>query len=217
MRVLGVIPARLGSTRLPNKPLQLLAGEPLVTRVVQRVLAHDLVDQLVVATDSPWWSQVVERDRGGRRPDRRQPLDRDGAGGRGGRPQASIRDFDVIVNIQGDEPFLDREALAGALDAGGAGRRGRHRGRAARARARVKDPARVKVVTDLSGPGAVLLPRRRSRTAASRPTPPTGLYWQHLGIYAYTRAALDAVGRAAAHAGGTGGAAGAAPGAAERA
>ena len=40
MRVLGVIPARLGSTRLPNKPLQLLAGEPLITRVIQRVMTR---------------------------------------------------------------------------------------------------------------------------------------------------------------------------------
>ena len=61
MRVLGVIPARLGSTRLLNKPLQLLAGEPLVTRVVERVAAYDLVDRLVVATDSPMVVQVVER------------------------------------------------------------------------------------------------------------------------------------------------------------
>ena len=61
MRVLGVIPARLGSTRLPNKPLQLLAGEPLITRVIQRVLEHGLTDDLVVATDSPMIAQVVER------------------------------------------------------------------------------------------------------------------------------------------------------------
>ena len=59
MRVLGVIPARLGSTRLPNKPLQMLAGEPLVTRVIQRVQEHGVVDDLVVATDSPLVAQVV--------------------------------------------------------------------------------------------------------------------------------------------------------------
>ena len=53
MRVLGVIPARLGSTRLPNKPLQLLAGEPLITRVIQRVMDHGMLQELVVATDSP--------------------------------------------------------------------------------------------------------------------------------------------------------------------
>ena len=61
MRVLGVIPARLGSTRLPHKPLQMLAGEPLITRVIQRVQEHGLVDELVVATDSPQVARVVER------------------------------------------------------------------------------------------------------------------------------------------------------------
>jgi 3-deoxy-manno-octulosonate cytidylyltransferase (CMP-KDO synthetase) len=61
MRVLGVIPARLGSTRLPNKPLQHLAGEPLITRVVQRVLEHGLTDELVVATDSSSIARVAEQ------------------------------------------------------------------------------------------------------------------------------------------------------------
>ena len=61
MRVLGVIPARLGSTRLPHKPLQLLAGEPLVTRVVQRVREYGLVDTLVVATDASMVARVAER------------------------------------------------------------------------------------------------------------------------------------------------------------
>src|SRR5688572_9825824 len=61
MPVLAVIPARLGSTRLPNKPLQMLAGEPLITRVVRRVQEQGLADELVVATDSPLVAQVVER------------------------------------------------------------------------------------------------------------------------------------------------------------
>ena len=53
MRVLGVIPARLGSTRLPNKPLQPLAGQPLVVRVYQRARASGLFADLVVATEAP--------------------------------------------------------------------------------------------------------------------------------------------------------------------
>jgi len=114
MRVLGVIPARLGSTRLLNKPLQLLAGEPLVTRVVERVAAYDLVDRLVVATDSPMVVQVVERtgvsavltdDSHSTGTERVAEV----------AARAEYRDFDVIVNIQGDEPFLDREALEGSL------------------------------------------------------------------------------------------------------
>ena len=61
MRVLGVIPARPASPRLPNKPLQPLAGEPLITRVIERVLEHGLIGELVVATDSPRVVEVAER------------------------------------------------------------------------------------------------------------------------------------------------------------
>src|SRR5512142_3154878 len=53
MRTLAVIPARLGATRLPRKPLRLLAGLPIVVRVWQRVAAMHVADTCVVATDSP--------------------------------------------------------------------------------------------------------------------------------------------------------------------
>ena len=51
-RVLGVIPARLGSTRLPRKPLVPLLGTPLIAWVVDRVAKMRTLDQVVVATDS---------------------------------------------------------------------------------------------------------------------------------------------------------------------
>src|SRR6476619_844379 len=114
MRVLGVIPARLGSTRLPNKPLQPLAGEPLITRVIERALEHGLVGELVVATDSARVAQVAEKS--GVRAlltasGHQTGTDRvaEVAAHRG------FAAFEAIVNIQGDEPFLSREALAGAL------------------------------------------------------------------------------------------------------
>src|SRR5919205_1591456 len=52
MRTLAVIPARLGASRLPRKPLRLLAGLPLVVRVWQRVQAMQLAERCVIATDS---------------------------------------------------------------------------------------------------------------------------------------------------------------------
>jgi hypothetical protein len=59
MPVLVVIPARLGSTRLPHKPLQLLAGEPLIVRVARHVMDMGTADRVVVATDAkkvdPWF------------------------------------------------------------------------------------------------------------------------------------------------------------------
>ncbi|MGH7528174.1 MAG: 3-deoxy-manno-octulosonate cytidylyltransferase [Gemmatimonadales bacterium] len=187
MRVLGVIPARLGSTRLPNKPLQLLAGEPLITRVIQRVVEHGLTDEVVVATDSPMVAEVVERCRvravltdGGHLSGTDRVAEVAG--------RAEFATFEVVANIQGDEPFVSREALAGALarveegdDVGTAA--------APLDPALAADPARVKVVADAGGRAlyfsrAVIPHRREADDAAD------GLYWQHLGVYVYTRAAL---------------------------
>jgi 3-deoxy-manno-octulosonate cytidylyltransferase (CMP-KDO synthetase) len=187
MRVLGVIPARIGSTRLPNKPLQLLAGEPLITRVIERVLDHDLVEQLVVATDSSRVADVVQRSRV-------RAVLTDGTHQTGTdrvaevAHRAEFAGFDTIVNIQGDEPFLSREALAGAL---ARVEQGDDVGTAAAPLdpALADDPSRVKVVTDARGRALyfsrAVIPHRREPSDSTQ-----GLYWQHLGIYAYTRGAL---------------------------
>jgi 3-deoxy-manno-octulosonate cytidylyltransferase (CMP-KDO synthetase) len=187
MRVLGVIPARLGSTRLPNKPLQLLAGQPLITRVVERMIDLGLTDELVVATDSPMVAQVVERSQV------RAVLTK-GNHLTGTERVAEVvsrpeyAGFDVVANVQGDEPFLSREALAGALARVG---QGDDVGTAAVPLDpdNVEDPARVKVVTDATGRALYFsraaIPHRREPD-----DPAEGLYWQHLGLYVYTRPAL---------------------------
>ena len=187
MRVLGVIPARLGSTRLPNKPLQQLAGEPLITRVVQRVLEHGLTDELVVATDSSKIARVAEQAGV-------TAVLTDGAHQTGTDRVAEVAarpeflEFDTVVNIQGDEPFLSREALAGALDRI---EQGDDVGTAAAPLEPhlAGDPSRVKVVTDARGRALYfsrsVIPHYRDATGST-----VGLYWQHIGIYAFTRASL---------------------------
>jgi 3-deoxy-manno-octulosonate cytidylyltransferase (CMP-KDO synthetase) len=187
MRVLGVIPARLGSTRLPNKPLQQLAGEPLITRVVERVLDHGLIDQLVVATDSEKVASVAEL--AGVRAvltSSSHATGTDRVAEVAGR--AEFAGFDTIVNIQGDEPFLSREALAGALGRVG---QGDDIGTAAAPLelSLVADPARVKVVTDARG-RALYFSRSVIPHLREAGDPTDGLYWQHIGIYACTRGAL---------------------------
>ncbi len=115
MPVLVVIPARLGSTRLPRKLLQPLGGVPLVVRVAERIQSFDFPWRLVVAVDSSEIEKVVS-----------------GAGFEAiltapGHPsgtdrigevisRAGFAGYDVIVNIQGDSPFLPREAVLGALE-----------------------------------------------------------------------------------------------------
>ncbi|HTS87812.1 MAG TPA: 3-deoxy-manno-octulosonate cytidylyltransferase [Gemmatimonadales bacterium] len=187
MRVLGVIPARLGSTRIPHKPLQLLAGEPLVTRVIQCVRRLGLVDQLVVATDSTMVARVVEL--AGVRAVLTRPTHSSGT--ERVAEVAELTEFEaceVVVNIQGDEPFLSRAALAGAL------RRIEEGDEVGTAAAPLpaeaaEDPGRVKVVADERGRALYFsraaIPFRRDRAAV-----PASLYWQHVGVYAYRRDTL---------------------------
>jgi 3-deoxy-manno-octulosonate cytidylyltransferase (CMP-KDO synthetase) len=188
MRLLGVIPARLGSTRLPNKPLQLLAGEPLVTRVVSRVRSLGILESVVVATDSPMVAEVVARTGTAAvltRADHRSGSDR--VAEVAARPEYA--GYDVIVNLQGDEPFLSREALAGAVERVASGD---DVGTAAAALepAQAADPARVKVVTDVRG-RALYFSRAPIPFRRDPDTDPAGLYWQHVGLYAWARAALE--------------------------
>lgn len=188
MRVLGVIPARLGSTRIPHKPLQLLAGEPLITRVLQHVQSLGLVEDLVVATDSEMVARVVELT------GVRAVLTRDShASGTDRVGEVAARreyaGYDVVVNVQGDEPFLPLAALAGAIGRVGAGDDVGTAAAPLAARDAV-DPGRVKVVTDRNGRALyfsrAMIPHRRDRDAAT-----ADLYWQHIGVYAYRRDALE--------------------------
>jgi 3-deoxy-manno-octulosonate cytidylyltransferase (CMP-KDO synthetase) len=187
MRVLGVIPARLGSTRLPHKPLQLLAGEPLIIRVIERVLDHGLVSELLVATDSPKIAEVVKRsDAKVVMTEPTHPSGTDRVAEVAGRPE--FAGFEIVANIQGDEPFLTREALAGAL---GRVESGDDVGTAAAPLEadQASDPGRVKVVFDERGRALYFsraaIPYRRDPGQLGH-----GLHWQHVGIYAFSRDAI---------------------------
>lgn len=188
MPVLSVVPARLGSTRLPHKPLQLLAGEPLVVRVARRLIGLALVDVVVVATEAEEVAQVC-RAAGVEAvltsPEHVSGTDR--VAEVAARPE--YRHFDIIVNVQGDEPFLPREALRGALkrvrgddDVGTAA--------APLTPELAADPSRVKVVTDLAG-RALYFSRAAIPHWRDGAAPPEGLYWQHLGLYVFHRPVLE--------------------------
>jgi 3-deoxy-manno-octulosonate cytidylyltransferase (CMP-KDO synthetase) len=165
----------------------MLAGEPLITRVIQRVQEHGLTDELVVATDSPMVARVVERSQvRAVMTDRNHLTGTDRVAEVAARPE--FTGFDAVVNVQGDEPFLAREALEGAIErvAGGD-----DIGTAAAPldAALAGDPSRVKVVTDAKGRALYFsraaIPHHRDAADA-----PDSRYWQHLGIYAYSRDAL---------------------------
>ncbi len=187
MRVLGVIPARLGSTRLPNKPLQPLAGQPLVVRVYERARASGRFAELVVATEAPEVAVAVERVGG--RAVLTSPAHETGT--ERVAEVAARREFagmDLVANIQGDEPFLDHECIAGSIARAADGDDvGTCAGPLDPALA--GDPARVKVVTDAGG-RALYFSRAPIPFRRDPGTPADGLYWQHVGLYVYRPEAL---------------------------
>lgn len=190
MPVLAVIPARLGATRLPRKPLRLLGGVPLVVRVYQRVLALHVADRCVVATDD---AEVMEACAIHEVPvvltASHHPSGTDRVAEVARRPEFS--GFTVILNVQGDEPFVSRSALIGAV-------RIVTDGLASIGTAAVRiDPALlsrpdvVKVVRTDSGRALYFsrapIPFLRETADADRLAP---FALQHVGVYAYAAAAL---------------------------
>ena len=113
MKTIGIIPARYASTRFPGKPLQLIAGKPLVQHVVERCREAQSLEDVIVATDDERIAKVarefctVEMTR----TDHPSGTDRIAE-------VAARLDCDAVVNVQGDEPLIPAaviDAVAGAL------------------------------------------------------------------------------------------------------
>ena len=190
MRTLAVIPARLGATRLPRKPLRLLAGLPLVVRVWQRVVETDVAERVVVATDSDEVASVVAANGGDvvlTSPDHVSGTHRVAEAAM----RSEFSGFDVIVNVQGDEPFVSQRALLGATRKVADDRFPIGTAAVLATPHILDDPNVVKVVAADDG-RAMYFSRapvpflRDVSDAELRRT----LVWQHIGIYAYERSAL---------------------------
>jgi len=112
-KVVVVIPARYGSTRLPGKPLVSLNGQPMIQRVYARAKLAQRVNRVIVATDDDRIVQAVASFGGEARmtrPDHRTGTERVAE-------VAAHVDGEIFVNVQGDEPLLDPAAVDAAVEA----------------------------------------------------------------------------------------------------
>lgn len=181
---LGVIPARMASVRFPGKVLAPLGGKPMVQRVWERALSSPALSRLVIATDDVQVLTAAESFGAEvmlTRPEHPSGTDRVA--------EVAARSTEpIIVNIQGDEPFIEPDAItalveriietgapiatcAGVLDEKDA-----------------DDPNTVKVVCTAAGDALYF---SRSRIPYPRHEP--GPLRKHFGIYAFTREALRTV------------------------
>jgi 3-deoxy-manno-octulosonate cytidylyltransferase (CMP-KDO synthetase) len=182
MNPLILIPARLASTRLPNKPLAMIAGEPMIVQVWRRAMEAKLA-RVVVACDSETIKIAVEKAGG-----EAVLTDPDLPSG-SDRIHAALRQIDAamqhetIINLQGDMPTLDPQVIAAVLEP-------------------LQNPQ-----VDIATLAAVIHTEEERQNAAvvkvvlagtralyfSRALIPCGAttHYHHIGIYAYRRPALE--------------------------
>lgn len=184
--IIGIIPARYASTRLPGKPLALIAGRPMIEHVYRRAL--EALDEVYVATDHELVADAV-RSFGGR-VIMTSPLLRSGTERCGAALSQGAIKADAVVNIQGDEPLIAPDDIRRVC------RMLREDPEAIATLARVFNPktdgqealesaSHVKVVADLQM-NAMYFSRAVIPFVRDKADSPTPRYLLHSGIYGYS-------------------------------
>lgn len=195
MKVVGIIPARYASTRFPGKPLAVIKGKTMIRRVCEQAWKSKL-DAVVVATDDvriadevmSFGGQYVMTD-----PNHRSGTDRC-------REALDLfeNQYAAVVNIQGDEPFIDPRQINLLVDL-----ISRDDTQLASLAKRIEDeddlfsPNAVKVVMDKEGKALYFSrnPIPFMRNVERTEWLNKGVFYQHIGIYAYKAEALRQVAR----------------------
>ncbi|MCC9070792.1 3-deoxy-manno-octulosonate cytidylyltransferase [Flavobacterium sp. F-65] len=187
MKIIAVIPARYASTRFPAKLMQDLGGKTVILRTYQAAMQTNLFDDVFVVTDSDIiFDEIVSN--GGKAI--MSVKEHESGSDRIAEAIQSL-DVDIVVNVQGDEPFIDAEPLAKVIEV--------FRNdldkkvdlaslmREIKDEAEINNPNNVKVVVDQSGFALYfsrsVIPYPRDKDVGVR-------YFQHIGIYAFRKQAL---------------------------
>jgi 3-deoxy-manno-octulosonate cytidylyltransferase (CMP-KDO synthetase) len=179
-RTLGVIPARFASSRFPGKALASLAGKPLIQHVFERASQAHYLDTVIIATDD---QRIYDAARAFGAPVRMTREDHLSGTDRVAEVAASDT-AGVVVNIQGDEPLLDPEAIDAAVLA----LTGNREVSMATLSKRIEDPSEisdpnvVKVVANLAGDAIYF-----SRSPIPFVREGRAEHYKHIGLYVYRR------------------------------
>src|SRR6266567_465663 len=183
MKTVAVIPARLGSTRLPRKMLREINGRPLVVWVYQAVRSSPLLDDVIIATDSQEILDACSKHSC----NARMTSEKHRSGTERVYEVSQSVDAEVYINVQGDEPMIRSEHIATLVELMKSPDVPVGTLKTPAAPEDIANSNAVKVVTDLNGRSLYF-----SRSAipfdrdGSQPS-----YFKHLGIYAYRKQALD--------------------------
>ena len=196
MSVLAVIPARYGSTRFPGKPLALLSdGRAMIVHTWERVCQTPGVDKVIVATDDTRIQAVIEH--AGGEAVLTSPHHPSGTD-RCWEVAQPLTQYEIVVNVQGDEPCIDAASSQAALDVliqQSSMDIATIITPMNEADTAITDPNAVKVAISPLSSGlshVKALYFSRSPIPYHRTTEAVMLYYRHVGLYAYRRKALQA-------------------------
>jgi 3-deoxy-manno-octulosonate cytidylyltransferase (CMP-KDO synthetase) len=181
MKTLAVIPARLASTRLPEKPLVEVGGKPLVIRVLEQVKRCGKVDRILVATDSERIAEVVRKN-GGEAV--MTPPDLKSGGDRVAFVAAEYPEAEVVLNVQVDDPLVGPDMIDPLVSAlsEDPGVRLALLSKRIENEEEIGSPNIVKMVFDQNGRALYF-----SRSPIPYPRNPGAVYYKHIGPYAWRR------------------------------
>jgi len=186
MKKMALIPARYAATRFPAKLMQLLGNKTVIRHTYENTAATQLFDEVIVATDSDIIYQEITSHGGKAVMSKRQ---HESGSDRIAEAVEDI-DVDIVLNVQGDEPFMQKEPLAKLLKVF-EGEEGSYVQVASMMKiftdmSMVEDPNNVKVVVD-GNMNSLLF--SRSVIPYNRAAIPVS-YYHHIGVYAFRKQAL---------------------------
>lgn len=190
MKILAIIPARFASTRFPGKPLIDIWGKPMIQRVYEQAKKSNLLHQVVVATDHTTIYETVKNFGG--KVFMTKPTHQNGTERCAEVAEALQQEkYDIIINIQGDEPFFEPEAIQQIAHC--------FQNPATDIATLVKPIENPKDIDNPSVIKAVIAQNQKalyfSRQAIPfyRQKPAKPLYYKHIGIYAYRPKVLQQI------------------------
>ena len=187
MKIVALIPARYHATRFPGKLLQDLNGKSIIIRTLEATLSTQLFDEVYVVTDNGFIEQEVRKHNG----NVIKSLKEHATGSDRIAEAAESIDADIIINVQGDEPFVNKAILAKLI----------HVFRDDTSKEidvaslvfpisnlnEINNPNNVKVVLDANNFACYF-----SRSPIPYPSVKSeAKYYQHIGVYAFRKKALQ--------------------------
>ena len=187
MRIIAVIPARYTSTRFPAKLMQDLGGKTVILRTYEAALQTQLFDDVFIVTDSELIYNEIVTNKGKALMSRKEHE----SGSDRIAEAVENMDVDIVINVQGDEPFIDKEPLQKVIEV--------FKNDTDKKvdlaslmfqindKIEIENPNNVKVITDQNGFALYfsrsVIPFPRAENVGVR-------YMKHIGIYAFRKQAL---------------------------